>query len=115
MADELRPVVTDLLAEVARAGDTITYAELLEAIEARDPDLRERAEADLASVLRAVSVAADEAGQGLLTAVVVRSGSGLPGGGFFELAAERGRDVADRPTAWRRELSRVHQAAADAR
>jgi hypothetical protein len=110
MADELRSVVTDLLAAVAAGGRTITYSELLDALDARDPHLRERAEVDLAPVLRAVSVAADESGRGLLSAVVVRASSGLPGGGFFALAADRGRDVTDRPAAWKRELSQVHRA-----
>jgi hypothetical protein len=107
VADELHQVVTELLSEVAAARRTITYEELLAALDARDPDLRGRAEADLGPVLRAVSIATDESGRGLLTAVVVRSGSGLPGGGFFRLAAERGRSVSDERGAWDAELARV--------
>jgi hypothetical protein len=88
------------LLRTARAGATITYAELLAAI--GRPDGLD----GLAGLLREISVEEDTAGRGLLTAVVVRS-SGLPGSGFFELAAERGRDVSDRETCWRREHERV--------
>jgi hypothetical protein len=108
--DTLIDCVTDILVGVARDGATITYAALLDAVSERGPELRARAEADLAPVLRAVSVAEDEAGRGLLTAVVVREGSGLPGGGFFGLGADRGRAVEDRAAMWSAELARVHAA-----
>jgi hypothetical protein len=110
VADELHDIIRSVLTAVATADGTISYEDLLDAIGRQDPGLRDRAETDLAPVLRAVSVAEDEAGRGLLTAVVVRPGSGLPGGGFFALAAERGRDVTDRQVAWHHELARVHRA-----
>ena len=108
MADVLESTVRTILAEVAARGATITYEGLLDVLEARDPQLAQQAAVDLAPVLRAVSVAEDEAGRGLLTAVVVRESSGLPGGGFFRLAEDRGRVVADRESAWSAELERVH-------
>ncbi|MFP3906540.1 MAG: hypothetical protein ACLFRV_10150 [Acidimicrobiales bacterium] len=110
MADDVVEAVADILSGVARRGTTITYAQLLEALAERDPDLRALAESDLATALRSVSTREDEAGRGLLTAVVVRRSSGLPGGGFFRLAAERGRAVEDRSAAWSTELARVHAA-----
>lgn len=110
MAEPLHDAIRATLVEVAAARATITYEELLDAIGAIDPALRGVAEGDLAPVLRAVSTGEDEAGRGLLTAVVVRRGSGRPGGGFFRLAADRGRDCTDREAAWVSELALVHDA-----
>ncbi|MDZ7679164.1 MAG: hypothetical protein U5K29_11490 [Acidimicrobiales bacterium] len=110
MADDVVEAVAGILLGVARRGTTITYGQLLDALAERDPDLRVLAESDLAPVLRSVSTREDEAGRGLLTAVVVRQSSGLPGGGFFRLAAERGRAVEDRSAAWSAELALVHAA-----
>jgi hypothetical protein len=95
-----------ILTEVAASRSTITYDELRVRLGDAPPGDGER---DLASVLRAVSIASDEDGRGLLSAVVVRP-SGLPGGGWFRLAAERGRDVSDRDQAWRTEVAAVWQA-----
>ena len=110
MADVLESTVREILAGVAAQGTTITYGGLIDSVAGRDPELARQAEADLAPVLRAVSRAEDDAGRGLLTAVVVRESSGLPGGGFFQLAEDRGRDVSDREAAWSTELERVHAA-----
>lgn len=110
MADALESIVGAILSEVAARGATITYGGLIDAVAERDPPMARQAEADLAPVLRAVSEGEDDDGRGLLTAVVVRESNGLPGGGFFRLAEERGRDVSDRVAAWSAELERVHAA-----
>jgi len=91
----------DRLVEIAAAGGTITYDALR-----RELDL----EGDIVPALRALSVAEDEAGRGLLTAVVVRPDTGRPGDGWFRLAAERGRDVRDREAAWQAERARLRSA-----
>lgn len=94
MDDTLRA----LLREVAAAGETITYEELRQQV---------GLEGDLVPLLRSVSVAEDEAGRGLLSAVVVQSSSGRPGAGWFRLAAERGRDVTDPDAAWQAERAKL--------
>lgn len=93
------------LAAAAAAGETITYAELVEAV----PRLEElRDSGALGPVLGEVSREEDAAGRGMLSAVVVRSrGEPLPAAGFFRLAAELGRDASDRDRCWRAELGRV--------
>ena len=98
-----------MLVAVAQARETITYEALLDRLAATDPALASVARADLAALLRSVSVGEDESGRGLLTAVVVREGSGRPGGGWFRLAADRGRD-GDPDTVWQQELRRVWDA-----
>jgi hypothetical protein len=98
--------IRQVLTAVASARSTITY----DALHARlGGDVPSRGERDLAAALRAVSIAADEAGEGLLSAVVVRQ-SGRPGGGWFRLAEQRGRDVSDESQAWRAEVERVWRA-----
>lgn len=91
-------VVRDRLVEVAARGEVITYEQL-------------RAElgltADLVPMLRALSEAEDDAGRGLLTAVVVRADTGRPGAGWFRLAADRGRDTSDEDAAWHTERQRL--------
>ncbi|HEX2849946.1 MAG TPA: hypothetical protein VHN98_05315 [Acidimicrobiales bacterium] len=111
VADAVRAVLTD----EARARRTITYEALLERLEPslrdealrdealRDEALRDEARRDLARVLRAVSTAEDDAGRGLLSAIVVRADTGRPGRGFFRLAAELGRVTTGHDTAASRE------------
>ena len=97
----------DALREVAAARSTITYEQLVEQLALDEAD-----GTDLASLLRTVSSVEESEGRGLLTAVVVRAVGGIPSGGFFSLAAERGRDVSDRRAAWEAELAKVYAAAA---
>jgi len=42
-----------------------------------------------------ISVSEAEAGGPLLSALVIRKDTGQPGNGFFELVAERGRDITE--------------------
>jgi hypothetical protein len=88
----------DRLASIAGEGRTITYDELRAEL---------GLEGDLVPALRTLSVAEDEAGRGLLTAVVVRADTRRPGAGWFRLAAERGRDVGDPDAAWEAERARL--------
>lgn len=101
-ADVLKRI-RHVLVAVAAERSTITYGALRTRI---DCDVPDRGERDLAAALRAVAIAADDNGEGLLSAVVVRR-SGLPGSGWFRLAQRRGRDIADRERVWRTEVERV--------
>jgi hypothetical protein len=91
----------------ARMRRTIYYSELVMEIssvqfEAHDTRLNH--------LLGEISTEEDEKGRGMLTVVVVhKSGerSGYPGAGFFELAAELGRNVSDELKCWSVELDRV--------
>lgn len=107
MSEDVLQSIRTVLVEVAKQRSTITYGELLDRLPL---PVRSAAEGDLAPILRAISVAEDDAGRALLTAVVVRENDGLPGAGWFRLAAERGRDVSDRGVAWAAEVARVHRA-----
>jgi hypothetical protein len=99
--------VRAILVETARRREVITYVALssrLTAIPLAPND------ASLAAMLGEVSAAEDEAGRGLLTAVVVRQDTVRPGRGFFRMAARQGRDVSDPAACWERECERVYAA-----
>jgi hypothetical protein len=92
----------DLLVGIAARGETITYPALRQELQL---------EGDLVPALRALAESEDEAGRGLLTAVVIRPDTGRPGTGWFRLASARGRDVSDADRAWQLErdlLQKVH-------
>ena len=90
----------DVLVNVAGRGDTITYEELRS---------RVGLTGDIVPALRALSEDEDDAGRGLLTAVVVRADTGRPGNGWFRLASERGRDVTHADAAWQAERARLRE------
>ena len=96
----LMQTLRDLLVAVAARGETITYDELRSRLDLTG---------DIVPLLRALSVEEDEAGRGLLTAVVVRADTGRPGNGWFRLAAERGRDVARADLTWQAERARLRR------
>ena len=102
-----RAKLVSVLSEVAQRRALITYVELAHRFAdgqfvPNDPAL--------GALLGEISAAEDEMGRGLLSALVVRQDTGLPGAGFFRMAAARGRDVSDRQACWKRERDRVYAA-----
>ena len=104
-AAELVARVRQILRPVAAAGATIGYGEVRSSLSVFHL-IPKSGPGDLASILRAASEAEEAAGVGLLSAVVVRA-SGLPGPGWFRLAAQHGRDVSDWEAAWQAERERL--------
>ena len=94
-------------AEAALApGNPVSSRKLAAAI--RTLDLEPQS-THLAHMLGEISSAEDAAGRGMLTVVVVhKSGDGMPGAGFFELARSLGRDTGDKVAFWASELRKVH-------
>lgn len=97
----MKRAAREAMVGAARRQTTMTYTELLQSIG------RPEGFDNLAGLLREISMAEEAAGRGLLSAVVVRAPGGLPGGGFFQLAASLGRDTADRQACWRAEHEHV--------
>jgi len=95
-----------ILIDVARRKGRIAYSELasqIQAIEIEAHDPR------MFHLLGEISVEEDEAGRGMLTAIVVhKSGDMQPGPGFFELAKSLGKDTSDILACWVSEFNRVH-------
>jgi hypothetical protein len=85
----------------------ITYSDLAKQITSAKFEPHEHA---LWSLLGEISEAEDDAGHGLLSAIVVHKLGDLePGSGFYEFAAQRGRDMSDKTKGWITELHRVHE------
>lgn len=100
--------IYERLKDVARAGRTITYAEIAPVADlnmSKPPDRNE-----IGRILRTICAREYEEGRPLLSAVVVRSGIGYPGKGFFTLAQKLGiYDGSDDWAFFVRELDRVHE------
>lgn len=93
--------------ERARIRGSIPYSELVTrigAIQFEPHDVR------LFNLLGETSIEEDEAGRGMLSAIVVhKHGDMQPGPGFFELASELGRDTSDILKCWVNEFKKVHR------
>ena len=97
---------TDILVDVARRKGRIAYSELANQIHAIDIEAHDPR---MFHLLGEISVEEDEAGRGMLTAIVVhKSGDMQPGPGFFELAESLGKDTSDILACWVSEFNRVH-------
>jgi hypothetical protein len=96
----------DILIEVARRRGRIAYSELVAQITVlhlEPHDFR------LFHLLGEISSEEDEAGRGMLTAIVVHKNDDmLPGPGFFELAKTLGRNTKDTLACWVQEFNKVH-------
>jgi hypothetical protein len=102
--------LVDMLAAVARRGQTTTYSE----VTARLRTLRLSPESHVFhALLGDVSRRTFDEGAPLLSAVVVTKDTGRPGGGFYDLARELGFDVPDERFAedlfWAGHLDEVHR------
>lgn len=92
---------------VAQREDVIAYSDLVHKVSSCQ---LEPNGALLAHMLGEISSAEDEAGRGLLTAVVVHKGGDMrPGPGFFRLARSRGRQFKDEDQFWIDELHDVYR------
>ncbi len=94
------------LADTASNGKTITYTQLSERL---DSGVLPQSEA-MGRLLSEISRRTHKDRNVLLSAVVVRSDDGLPGDGFFELAAGLGMDASDREKFWEKCLEAVYMA-----
>ncbi len=103
--DRAKKEVRGILIEVAKASKTILYSELVNKIKTiqLEPDSYA-----LANMLGEISSSEDNAGRGMLSAVVVNKETGRPGPGFFDLAKGRGRSVSDVEECWINELNKVY-------
>lgn len=106
--DKAKAEVVRILGERARSkAGPITYGDLARQIETIEVDPHDFA---MFSLLGEVSSDEDTIGRGMLSAYVVSSESGAPGGGFFELATKLGRTFDDRLAFWIEEMRRVDDA-----
>jgi hypothetical protein len=87
---KMRQIVYDRLKEVARRKQLITYKELAATV-GLDWNKDYGKCCQIFSILRAICTAEVEQGHPMLSAVVVRQDTRMPGVGFFALARQLGR------------------------
>jgi hypothetical protein len=94
----------------ARARETITYAELAQAVS--DTGFKPRSWA-LMALLGEVCRDEDPVHDVWTASLVVRKDTGMPGDGYFGYAEREGFDVSDRSAFWREHVQRVWNAYSD--
>lgn len=99
--DEIR----DLCVNVACNGGTITYGDLCAQLSVIHPHPGSYV---FHALLRAVCESEEQAGRGLLCALVVNKETGMPGQGFFKMIATK-RDCIDLIGCWQAELTSLYR------
>lgn len=95
----------NILTARAAAMQMMTYSDLAREMVTASFEAHEPA---LWHLIGEISEEEDQAGRGLLSALVIHKyGDMEPGSGFFELAAARGRDFTDRTVFWISEVKRL--------
>ena len=92
-----------------RGQATITYSQVCERLGGRWAELTPH-DPRLAQALGYICDRCREAGLPALSALVVSSSTGSPGGGYYYAAHPEIGDPLEREIAWARELGRVHMA-----
>jgi hypothetical protein len=104
--EEAKEEIRKILIDRAKIEKTIYYSELASQINTIEIAPEEYA---LHEMLGEITIAEDNAGRGLLSALVIhKEGDGMPGQGFFDLAKKRGRDTSNKLKFWSEELKSVY-------
>ena len=104
---DARASMRDAMIARARSGETITYAELAQAVAVTG--FRPRSWA-LMAMLGEVCEAEDPVHDVWTASLVVRKDTGMPGDGYFAYAVREGLDCSDREAFWRERVQRVWNA-----
>ncbi len=102
----VREEIRQILIQVAKARKLITYSELTSMLQSAYVHYHSPL---LAQLLVDIGSQEVRAGRGILPALVVTKDTGLPGGGFFKIADERGYDLSDPEKFWREAVEKVYE------
>ena len=115
--DNARKAATDKLVELAGQREVITYKNLSDWIEAGTGIRIQFNSSQMYAMLDAISRAENQAGRGMLSALVIRGKQKTPGTSFYELAAELGKDIGateeEKKKFWEKELNNVYDSHAE--
>lgn len=102
--EPVKKEMVQVLQRLASQKSTICYSALSDELSVPiDPHGEE-----MRRMLGQVSEEEDACGRGMLSVIVVhKNGDLMPGDGFYECAAELGRDVSDHERLWISEINRV--------
>lgn len=116
--DKARKAAADKLVELAGQREVITYKNLSDWIEAGTGVRIQFSSSQMYAMLDAISRAENQAGRGMLSALVIRGKQKTPGAGFYELAAELGKNIGateeEKKKFWEKELNNVYDSHAGA-
>ena len=116
--DKARKAAADKLVELAGQREVITYKNLSDWIEAGTGIRIQFSSSQMYAMLDAISRAENQAGRGMLSALVIRGKQKTPGAGFYELAAELGKNTGateeEKKKFWEKELNNVYDSHAGA-
>ena len=99
--EAVKAEMRDSMIAAARERRTMTYTELAESL--HTVYLHPHSYL-FAHLMREVCREEEAKGHGMLCALVVSKQTGMPGGGYFRLAALRGLDPSDLDAMWRQDL-----------
>ena len=103
--DKAKQEARNVLVDRAKSQEMITYSDLATRITTVSFDPHGRPLSDL---IGEISKEEDEAGRGMLSAIVIhKDGDNMPGNGFFEYAKTLGRDTSDKIEFWSNEVKTV--------
>ena len=115
--DKARVAATDKLIELAGQRATIAYKELSDWIKAETGIPIPPSSSRMNEMLGDISKAENQAGRGMLSALVIRRGEKTPGPGFYVLAKDIGKDTGttdeDKKEFWEQELNKVYDSHAN--
>ena len=115
--DKARAAATDKLIELAGQRATIAYKELSDWIKAETGILIPPSSSRMNEMLGDISKAENQAGRGMLSALVIRRGEKTPGAGFYALAKDMDKDSGttdeDKKKFWEQELNKVYDSHAN--
>lgn len=99
-----------ILIACAKRRETITYSDVAQRIETA---YLHPGSYTFLRILSSICKEEEDAGRGMICALVVSKATGIPGGGFFSALAARGRDLSNIEAAWGEECDRVFEAWAE--
>ena len=106
--DKLRKVVTGKLAEIASQKALIAYTELSRWIEDETGNAISAQSQKMNDLLDEVSRRENEAGRGMLSAVVVRKKQQTPSNGFYKSVKDVGTSDEEKEAFWQEEVNKVY-------
>ena len=89
-----------------KKGSLITYSDLAAKIKSVRFECYERG---FFHLLELISINCNNAGKGLLSALVVHKSDNKPGEGFYDLARRLGRKTSNKDSCWIKELEKVRK------
>ncbi len=106
--DKVRKAVTGKLTEIASQRELITYTELSRWIEGETGNSVPASSSKMNDMLDEIGKRENQAGRGMLSALVVRQKERTPGRGFYKSAEDCGTTDEERREFWQKEVNKVY-------